>query len=128
MDPNANLKQQLQRALKILRDADSGRPDENDGLLLAELVQALDEWIRRGGFLPDAWKLPELPRPPTTEFDPSRSLEFCPADCGAPIYEGHILYDSRIRAWHVGCAARALAEITRRDETRGDDYHYRWDW
>lgn len=50
MDPNANLEEQLKlsRALVWL---DGGRYATR----LAELVIALDEWIRKGGFLPARW-------------------------------------------------------------------------
>ncbi len=33
--------------------------DEDDALDLAEGVQALDSWIRGGGFLPEDWELEE---------------------------------------------------------------------
>lgn len=54
MDPNANLKEQLEIARAILSDKeyDTGY----DAVRLAELVEALHEWIMKGGFLPDAWK------------------------------------------------------------------------
>lgn len=48
MDPNANLEEQLRLAEAILDEGEEGNR-------LAELVLALDEWIRRGGFLPEAW-------------------------------------------------------------------------
>lgn len=51
MDPNANLEEQRRIVAKIL----SGRGNDADAYQLAELVQALDEWIGRGGFLPSAW-------------------------------------------------------------------------
>lgn len=57
MDPNATLME-----LRALAQAhmDEG-PEETgldvaDAVRMAELVQALDEWITRGGFLPDAWQ------------------------------------------------------------------------
>lgn len=56
MDPNANLEEQRALASKILDRCDAG--DEIYGLdavRLAELVQALDEWIN-GGFLPAEWR------------------------------------------------------------------------
>jgi len=51
MDPNANLKEQLQLARRIVEDGSAKR----DGEALAELVLALDEWIWRGNFLPERW-------------------------------------------------------------------------
>jgi hypothetical protein len=49
MDPNSNLEEQLRLAADLVEigSADAAR--------LAELVLALDEWIRRGGFIPARW-------------------------------------------------------------------------
>ena len=59
MDPDTNLKEQLELANRILA---CGAHDMVDGELerLAELVEALDEWIRSGGFLPDAWQITKV--------------------------------------------------------------------
>jgi hypothetical protein len=53
MDPNANLKEMREIAKTILsgEEYDTGY----DAVRLAELVEALDEWITKGGFLPEAW-------------------------------------------------------------------------
>jgi hypothetical protein len=51
MDPNANLKEQLELAKRLIDD----NTDQDAAYRLAELVLALDEWIRKGGFLPEAW-------------------------------------------------------------------------
>jgi hypothetical protein len=52
MDPDANLKEQRELAKCILaRFGDSA-----DAERLAELVEALDGWIRLGGGVPHAWK------------------------------------------------------------------------
>jgi len=54
MDPDANLKEQLllaQKANKL-----DGELTDEDAIRLAELVLALDEWIRNGGFLPKLWR------------------------------------------------------------------------
>ena len=67
MDPNANLREQLELAQEIVKRAASIEqqdmtlsPAEQNALRLAELVLALDEWIRKGGFLPRQWKwMPE---------------------------------------------------------------------
>lgn len=53
MDPNENLKQQLQMAKDILDGVHFDQEGE-----LAELVLALDEWIMGGGFLPTDWNRP----------------------------------------------------------------------
>lgn len=66
MDPNANLAEQRQiaqaiQAVEGLADADGRityaqqREIEQYAERLAELVIALDDWIRTGGFLPRAW-------------------------------------------------------------------------
>ena len=59
MDPNANLKEQRKIASIILEWFDTATEEadfpETEAQRLAELVQSLDEWISKGGFLPDAW-------------------------------------------------------------------------
>lgn len=54
MDPNCNLEEQREIAARILKN--EGSAATSDVLRLAELVQALDEWITKGGFLPQAWR------------------------------------------------------------------------
>ena len=61
MDPNANLAEQLRLAQSIRTRFDGADLDTlmeiiDDAVRLATLVQALDGWIRNGGFLPDVWK------------------------------------------------------------------------
>ncbi len=59
MDPDANLEEQL-RIIALLNDEGAECADVDDLVLhgerLAELVQALHEWIAGGGFLPKAWR------------------------------------------------------------------------
>jgi hypothetical protein len=56
MDPDANLAEQLRWAERLTEDRFSNDRERcAAGVRLAELVQALDEWIRRGGFVPDRW-------------------------------------------------------------------------
>jgi hypothetical protein len=56
MDPNANLAEQLRIASRMIEAADTDRDIRvADPARLAELVIALDEWIKGGGFLPAAW-------------------------------------------------------------------------
>lgn len=51
MDPDANLEALLERAHTI-----AGNPTKDDvANELAELVLALDEWLAKGGGLPEAW-------------------------------------------------------------------------
>lgn len=61
MDPNATLAEI--RALTVaLITADLSTSDLiAKATRLAELTFALDEWITKGGFLPEAWHLAQLP-------------------------------------------------------------------
>ena len=55
MDPNANLEELMELArLAIEQDCLS----VIDTLRLAELIVALDEWIRKDGVLPESWAKP----------------------------------------------------------------------
>lgn len=56
MDPNANLAESRAIATRILDGGLSDEQTQEEAARLAELVQALDEWISRGGFFPDAWQ------------------------------------------------------------------------
>lgn len=52
MDPNAN----LQELRELVQQANErGRLSRDDALRMAELFDALDGWICRGGFLPASW-------------------------------------------------------------------------
>ena len=68
MDPDRNIADQMQLSTEIIEIIDERADD--DGVLsdedkdevvekaneLAELVQALDAWIKKGGFLPAIWR------------------------------------------------------------------------
>jgi len=59
MDPDANLAQQRMLAARIMRLTDADKID-HDAIThaagrLAELVDALDTWIVRGGAMPARW-------------------------------------------------------------------------
>lgn len=57
MDPNETLKACRRLAAALLREDD--KEDANRVNLGAELAQNfdnLDNWIKRGGFLPDTWR------------------------------------------------------------------------
>lgn len=54
MDPDANLKEQLELAESILYGGDSLETDKER---LAELVLALDQWIRNHGHVPSRWRV-----------------------------------------------------------------------
>ena len=63
MDPNANLEEQRKLAEKILQGIEDtvGELDdlEKDSNRLAELVQAMDEWLSGQGFYPEDWDNPD---------------------------------------------------------------------
>ena len=62
MDPNANLRELRELTAQFLKDWDEERtPDTLDVYRMAELVEALDEWITRGGFLPSDWRKEDSP-------------------------------------------------------------------
>ena len=57
MDPNETLRIMRAAAERIQASLDEGAPvEEDDAAELAEAALALDGWIARGGFLPDAWR------------------------------------------------------------------------
>lgn len=72
MDPDANLREQCDLARCIIEAQDdvngldrhlpeayrrtTGRDLDDDVTRLAELVQALDQWLSNGGFPPAAWQ------------------------------------------------------------------------
>jgi hypothetical protein len=60
MDPNENLREQRQIVECIQRWPLAIRANPDDVARLAELHVALDEWLCRGGFLPDAWARGEV--------------------------------------------------------------------
>lgn len=60
MDPNVNLEEQRQIIATLLGGEGAGDAD-NLGMRLAELAQALDGWLSKGGFLPRAWGKREGP-------------------------------------------------------------------
>lgn len=57
MDPDANLAEQRQLIAEMQHEIDmTGNCDATKTERLLELVEALDEWIAKGGFLPKAWQ------------------------------------------------------------------------
>ena len=60
MDPTANKDEQLRIAAGILELYEDESPNFGEiadlAARLAELVQALDEWLSKGGFLPKEWE------------------------------------------------------------------------
>ncbi len=67
MDPDQNLRDQIAHAESILETWDEADPETgeftqnqldelaHDSHDLAELVVAIDAWIKRGGFSPEGW-------------------------------------------------------------------------
>lgn len=57
MDINVALANARRLTSLLLDAADAGLlPDGSDVVELAEQVQAIDEWMSQGGFLPTAWE------------------------------------------------------------------------
>ena len=58
MDPDTALAEIVELAAAVLDDEDDFYPDNlgADGTQLAEKVQALNNWLSNGGFLPARWK------------------------------------------------------------------------
>ncbi len=63
MDPDANLREQLELASQDWTGKDTHEltPEEidklhTDHIRLCDLVEALDGWISKGGFLPARWQ------------------------------------------------------------------------
>lgn len=59
MDPDINLNETLQLAKRFILMSqmanDTVTYDENEVTRLSELIVSLDEWISKGGFLPQRW-------------------------------------------------------------------------
>lgn len=55
MDPTANLREQLELAKELMDQLLSDEVFEDKAGRLAELVETLNDWIERGGFLPEQW-------------------------------------------------------------------------
>jgi hypothetical protein len=57
MDPNEALRRVRRMVQSILEEgAAEGVVNDSDVLELVEHVAALDNWLTRGGFLPDSWR------------------------------------------------------------------------
>jgi len=62
MDPNANLREQrlIVAAVRYRREhpgerQDAARANIEDLARLCQLCDGLDDWLMKGGYLPDAW-------------------------------------------------------------------------
>lgn len=65
MDVNESLRTALENAREIIDLLDRERPDgpgltivESNAEKLSESLIAIDEWLSKGGFLPERWKRP----------------------------------------------------------------------
>lgn len=59
MDPDVSLKAiriLVPRMLAAYASTESNGIDQDDAATLAESIEALDEWLSKGGFLPKPWK------------------------------------------------------------------------
>lgn len=56
MDPDANLEEQRHLAEFVLAGGEHDADAWDAAQRLAELVLALDEWVRKGGALPREWR------------------------------------------------------------------------
>lgn len=56
MDPNEALRQMLRHVEELHHGNLSDMAAADAGRLLADAVKDMDEWLRRGGFLPSAWR------------------------------------------------------------------------
>lgn len=57
MDPDTNLEEQLELSQEIVDSQETGFNHHEQSWRLAELVLALDEWVKKGGFLPQQWQV-----------------------------------------------------------------------
>ena len=55
MDPNENLRRQLEQAQRIIDLEDKGSVVDSGAVELAELVEDLSDWLEHGGFAPQKW-------------------------------------------------------------------------
>lgn len=55
MDPTANLEEQ-RRIRDRIQSGERGTNFERLAMRLADLQEALDDWIAGGGFLPEQWR------------------------------------------------------------------------
>lgn len=78
MDPDENLRQQLQLAGAIIHLADEDYDATDDAVRLAELVQAMNDWIQRGGFLPKRWTPRQNPRRPVVANEILNDVVYSP--------------------------------------------------
>lgn len=56
MDPNANLNEQREIVKKYFEGGISAEAQLDLLSRLADLVESLDQWISKGGFLPTSWE------------------------------------------------------------------------
>lgn len=110
MDPTAALEQirEKTKAVESIRMTRRRSPSGRDadlataGVELAEQFEDLDEWISRGGFLPEPWK-PHIGKPRRTED-------------GEPVLEG-VKHGTRA-SYNKGCRCLECTRANRDAGTR----------
>ena len=65
MDPDETLRELRVLTRRLLDAAPHPAAATADAIRLAELVEALDDWLSRGGFPPRAWAAGHRPPPET---------------------------------------------------------------
>lgn len=55
MDPNESLRECRLRLMYVYEDIGDGFPCTDSAERLADAFRALDEWLSKGGFLPEDW-------------------------------------------------------------------------
>ncbi len=96
MDPNACLEELLRLAESTLNDYEGEGSDvpRADVARTAELIEALNEWIKGGGFLPTAWTAPRVEAPAKVVH----AVLWVDTTCAK--YRGHVLkFDGTL--WQV---------------------------
>ena len=80
MDPNVALRY-VRQYLDMIRDANTMSDRAAGAMLIADHLGDLDEWLSKGGFLPEAWAsaCPETSAPPSLGTDEAREPESQPA-------------------------------------------------
>lgn len=134
MDPNVALEQIRAYAAAMEQPATARNPYDliHNAVLLREAVADLDEWLSKGGFLPDAWTHapdPPEPEPPTTEPKP-RASELQP---GTRIFNS----DDHLAAHHLarrisppegtGSPGWVVAHVNRSERWESLLYDHEWD-
>lgn len=97
MDPNATLKNIREAVGELRNQDDDGVLDDTSQVgFLLESVEALDEWLGKGGFLPTAWQ-----RAGQGDADDVTIRPTTTCGCGSPLVwvGGHWEHDAAPYLW-----------------------------